>query len=311
MATQRIESGQMQIRSVGSVPMVQAQQQSVDYIGPRVAAQGAGQLAQVLDRMSASAFQMAGTLRQQEGLQYVASNPPSAEQLEAAKNGVTIGLGGRGETSSIGSTGTLNIFDQAVAKARSLQLSGHFEEEGKNVLVKLLAQVEAGTIAAADVATKIKTMSDGYSKSIAFDPEGSIKFRATMATYGNTVLSSAYKEELKRTKNEEKIKFQIGFDNTMLLMQNRISEGSWTDNNGIVRSIDELVEVSRKEIEVKSLLLGDAALQEQYRQKFNDGLRNAKVNAVTRALMSDDNMVDPEKTLAKLRAGDLGNMVYT
>lgn len=298
----------MQIRSVGSVPMVQAQQQSVDYIGPRVAAQGAGQLAQVLDRMSASAFQMAGQMRQDEAAEYVATNPPSSEQLEAAKNGVTIGLGGRGDTSSVSTTGSLNIFDRAVAKARSLQLSGHFEEEGKNVLVKLLAQVEAGTITAADVATKIKTMSDGYSKSIAFDPEGSIKFRATMATYGNTVLSSAYKEELKRTKNEEKIKFQIGFDNTMLLMQNRISEGSWTDNNGIVRSIDELVEVSRKEIEVKSLLLGDAALQEQYRQKFNDGLRNAKVNAVTRALMSDDNMVDPERTLAKLKSGDLGNM---
>jgi hypothetical protein len=37
-------------------------------------------------------------------------------------------------------------------------------------------------------------------------------------------------------------------------------------------------------------------------------LRTAKVNAVTKALMSDANMADPEKTLAKLRAGDLGNM---
>ena len=273
MATQRIESGQMQVRSVGSVPMVQAQQQSVDYIGPRVAAQGASQLAQVLDRMSASAFQMAGQMRQDEAAEYVATNPPSSEQLEAAKNGVTIGLGGRGDTSSISTTGSLNIFDKAVAKARSLQLSGHFEEEGKNVLVKLLAQVEAGTITAADVATKIKTMSDGYSKSIAFDPDGSIKFRATMATYGNTVLSSAYKEELKRTKNEERIKFEIGFGNTMRLMENRISEGSWTDKNGIVRSIDELVEVSRDEIEKKSLLLGDAALQKEYSEKFKVGLR--------------------------------------
>ena len=298
----------MQVRSVGSVPMVQAQQQSVDYIGPRVAAQGASQLAQVLDRMSASAFQMAGQMRQDEAAEYVATNPPSSEQLEAAKNGVTIGLGGRGDTSSVSTTGSLNIFDRAVAKARSLQLSGHFEEEGKNVLVKLLAQVEAGTITAADVATKIKTMSDGYSKSIAFDPDGSIKFRATMATYGNTVLSSAYKEELKRTKNEERIKFEIGFGNTMRLMENRISEGSWTDKNGIVRSIDELVEVSRDEIEKKSLFLGDAALQKEYSEKFKVGLREAKVNAVTRALTSDANMLDPEKTLAKLRAGDLGNM---
>ena len=39
MAT-RIESGQMQLRGAGNVPMVQPQLQQVDYIGPRVAAQG-------------------------------------------------------------------------------------------------------------------------------------------------------------------------------------------------------------------------------------------------------------------------------
>jgi len=99
MAT-RIESGQMQLRSVGNVPMVQVQQQQVDYIGPRVAAQGANQLAQILDRMSASAFQTAGVMRQQEGLQYVAQNPVTSDQLQYAKGefGTTIGLGGRGET---------------------------------------------------------------------------------------------------------------------------------------------------------------------------------------------------------------------
>jgi hypothetical protein len=319
MATQRIESGQMQIRSVGSVPMVQAQQQSVDYIGPRVAAQGAGQLAQVLDRMSASAFQMAGTLRQQEGLQYVASNPPSAEQLEAAKNGVTIGLGGRGETSSIGSTGSLNIFDQAVAKARSLELSGHFEIEGRNELVKLLSGVENGSVTSEQVSAKIKTMSDGFSKSLSsIDPEASIKFRATMATHGNTVLNAAYKAELERSKNQRIALFDSDFDTSLRLLEATISQGSWyrgtgqRDETGTEyveqRSIDELADVFRKNVLNQSLLLGDKALQNGYSTKFEVGLRNAKINAVTKALMSDANMVDPERTLAKLKAGDLGNM---
>lgn len=309
----------MQIRSVGSVPMVQAQQQSVDYIGPRVAAQGAGQLAQVLDRMSASAFQMAGTLRQQEGLQYVASNPPSAEQLEAAKNGVTIGLGGRGETSSIGSTGSLNIFDQAVAKARSLELSGHFEIEGRNELVKLLSGVENGSVTSEQVSAKIKTMSDGFSKSLSsIDPEASIKFRATMATHGNTVLNAAYKAELERSKNQRIALFDSDFDTSLRLLEATISQGSWyrgtgqRDETGTEyveqRSIDELADVFRKNVLNQSLLLGDKALQNGYSTKFEVGLRNAKINAVTKALMSDANMVDPERTLAKLKAGDLGNM---
>jgi hypothetical protein len=310
MATQRIESGQMQVRSVGSVPMVQAQQQSVDYIGPRVAAQGASQLAQVLDRMSASAFQTAGTLRQQEGLQYAASNPPSAEQLEAAKNGVTIGLGGRGETSSIGSTSSLNFFDQAVAKARSLELSSHFEIEGRNELNKLLVGVENGSVTSEQVGAKIKAMSDGFfPKMLAnSDPEASIKFRATMATHGNTVLNAAYKADMERAKNQRIAKFDSDFDNSTRLLEATVSQGSFTDSTGQVRSVDELADVFRKNVLTQSLLLGDKALQTEYSTKFEVALRTAKVNAVTKALMSDANMADPEKTLAKLRSGDLGNM---
>ncbi len=136
MAT-RIESGQMQVRSVGNAPIVQVQQQQIDYVGPRAEAQAAGTMAQILDRMSASAFADAATMRKEEGLQFVASNPISQEQVQLAKDGVVTGLG-------LGGVGTQNIFEQAVAKARSFELSGHFEMEGRNELAKLLADVEAG-----------------------------------------------------------------------------------------------------------------------------------------------------------------------
>ena len=308
MATQRIESGQMQIRSVGGVPMVQAQQQQVDYIGPRVAAQGAGQLAQILDRMSASAFQTAGVMRQQEGLQFAAQNPLTSEQVQLAKEGMPFGLGGRGDMSSI-STSSLNFFDQAVAKARSLELSGHFEIEGRNELVKLLAGVEDGSVTSEQVGAKIKTMSDGFSKSLAnIDPEASIKFRATMATHGNTVLNAAYKAELDRAKAQRIAKFDSAFDSSTRLLEATVSQGSWTDSNGQQRSIDELADVFRRNVLTQSLLLGDKALQIEYSTKFETALRNAKINSVTKALIADENMVDPERTMAKLRAGDLGNM---
>ncbi|CAB4141515.1 hypothetical protein UFOVP417_42 [uncultured Caudovirales phage] len=290
----------MQVRSVGGVPMTQVQQQGVDYIAPRVAAQGAGQLAQILDRMSASAFQMAGVMRQQEGLEFAAQNPLTTEQLQMAKDGVPLGFG---------KTTSLNFFDQAVAKARSLELAGHFEIEGRNELVKLLSDVEAGNATSDQVSAKIKTMSDGYSKSLAsIDPEASIKFRATMATHGNTVLNAAYKAELDRAKNQRIAKFDSDFDGSVRLLEATVSQGSWTDANGQQRSIDELADVFRKNVLAQSLLLGDKALQTQYSTKFESALRNAKINAVTKALMADENMADPERTLQKLRAGDLGNM---
>jgi hypothetical protein len=287
--------------------MVQAQQQQVDYIGPRVAAQGAGQLAQILDRMSASAFQTAGVMRQQEGLQFAAQNPLTTVQIDAAKGGSTFGLGAN-PTESI-STGSLNFFDQAVAKARSLELSGHFEIEGRNELVKLLSQVEAGQIDSAQVAAKVQTMSDGYSKSLAkIDPEASIKFRATMATHGNTVLNAAYKAELDRAKSQRIAKFDSDFDNTIRLLEQTISQGSWTDANGQQRSIDELADVFRKNVLSQSLLLGDKALQIEYSTKFEAALRTGKINSVTKTLMAPENMVDPDLTLKKIQSGDLGNM---
>lgn len=301
MAT-RIESGQMQVRSVGNAPIVQVQQQQIDYVGPRAEAQAAGTMAQILDRMSASAFADAATMRKEEGLQFVASNPISQEQVKLAKDGVVTGLG-------LGSIGTQNIFEQAVAKARSFELSGHFEMEGRNELAKLLADVEAGKASSEQVGTKIKTMTDGYSKSLSsVDAEAGIKFRATMATHGNTVLNAAYTAELKREKAQRIAKFDADFDNAKLLLEATISQGNFVDSAGKTRSVDELADIFRKNITTQSMILGDVLLQKEYSTKFELALREAKISAVTKELMSDANMMDPEKTLANIRAGSAGKM---
>jgi hypothetical protein len=299
MATQRLESGQMQLRSVGGVPMVQPQQQAVDFVGPRAAAQGASQLAQVLDRMSASAFQLAAPMRQQEGLQYAADNPLTSEQIQRAKDGVPLG---------IGSTSSLNFFDQAVAKARSLELSGHFEIEGRNELTKLLADVKDGRATSEQVSSKIKTMTDGLSKSLSsIDPEASIKFRATMATHGHTVLNAAYTAELEREKSKRYALVDSDIDNQFRILEETVSQGSVTIN-GKPYSVNEIGDVIRKNILTQSMLLGDKAVQKEYSTKFEVAFRNAKINGVTKELMTDANMADPEITLQKLRSGDLGKM---
>ena len=299
MATQRLESGQMQLRSVGGVPMVQPQQQAVDFVGPRAAAQGASQLAQVLDRMSASAFQLAAPMRQQEGLQYAADNPLTSEQLQMAKDGVPFG---------VGSTSSLNYFDQAVAKARSLEISGHFEIEGRNELVKLLADVKDGMATSEQVSSKIKTMTDGYSKSLSsIDPEASIKFRATMATHGQTVLNAAYTAELEKAKAKRTALVVSDLNNTNRILEELVSQGSII-KDGKEYSINEVVAVLRQNVLTQALLLGDKALYQENITKFDVAVRNAKINGVTKELMTDANMADPELTLQKLRSGDLGKM---
>ena len=290
---QRIESGRMQISQPGGVPMQQVQPRGVDYVGPRAESQAAGTLAQVLDRMSSSLFEQAGKMRQQEGLEFAATNPITPEQIDAAK---------RGDLSQLGvSKNPMSIFGQALNKARALELSSHFEIEGRNELAKLLVDIEAGTATSKQVQNKITTMTDGYGKSLAaINPEAAYKFRATMATHGNTVLASAYQAELKRAKGERTAKFDMDFDNGIRLLEATVAQQP--------DKIDLLADVFRQNVLDQSLLLGDVALQKEYSTKFEVALRNAKINAVTRELQDDVFMNNPIETLNRIRRGDIGRL---
>ena len=291
MAT-RIESGRMQIAGVGGVPMQRVNQPGVDYIGPRAEAQAAGSLAQVLDRMSQYAFGEAKRQRADEGLQYAANNPPTAEQLEAAKNG---------DPSSLTPQGNSTYFDQAVRKARSFELSAHFEIEGRNELAKLLSDVEAGTATSEQVEARITTLTEGFAKSLSkVEPEAALKFRATMATHGNTVLNAAYSAEVKRAKAQRMAKFDMDFDNGVRLLETTVTQHP--------EKLAAMADVFRTNVNTQALLLGDAALQKEYSTKFEVALRGAKINALTKEFASEAYMGDLVTTLQKIRMGDAGRL---
>ncbi len=299
MAT-RLDPGQIQIRGVGGVPMQQVGVPQVDVtMAARGEAQYAGTLAQVLDRMSEGLFREAAQMRQAEGLEFVANNPITPQQLQAAKEGITWELGGRENLAGLRRTG--NVFDEAVRKARSLEVASHFEIEGRNELTKLLTDIQAGNATSDQVAQRIATMTNGYGMSLAkIDPDAAIKFRATMATHGNTVLNAAYEAEVKRVKAQRIAKFDADFDNGVRLLEATVTQQP--------EMLDQISDVFRRNILTQSVLLGDKALQAEYSTKFESALRNAKVNAVTRHLTSDEFMANPEATLARIRNGDIGKL---
>jgi hypothetical protein len=159
------------------------------------------------------------------------------------------------------------------------------------------------------VSAKLLTVTNGYATALAeVDGEASIKFRATMATHGNTVLNAAYEAESKRKKAQTIAKFDFDFYNSMQLLEAQISQGFFTDNNGQKRSIDDMAFIVNQNIATNSLLLGDAALQKEYSEKFRVALRNAKISAVTKFVLTDEYMADADTTLRKIRTGDLGKM---
>lgn len=295
MAT-RLESGQIQIRSVGGAPMERVVPQQIDYIAPRAEARTAETMANILDRMSQSIFGQAAEMRQREAIQFAAENPITPEQLQLAKEGFPQAIPGVGKIS-----GDFSIYGQALQKARSLQLAGAFEQEGRNELAKILIEVQNGTMTSQEASTKIANFTDGYAKSLAkADGEAAIKLRATMATHGNTVLNAAYEAELKRDKAQQVAKFDLAFDNDVRLLEATVSQQP--------EMIDQIADVFRTNVANQALLLGDAALQKEYSTKFETALRNAKINALTKELTDDKYMADPMATLNKIRKGDAGKL---
>ncbi|NBT75679.1 MAG: hypothetical protein EBT15_06885 [Betaproteobacteria bacterium] len=296
-----IQPGRVENAGIPGATLPQVTPPQVDYVGLRAGAANAQTVAQTLDRLSGQLFGIAKTAALEAGYQYVADNPVTPEQLEAAK---------RGNLEPLRLGGSLNIYDQAVRKARALELSGNFEAEARNKLTVMLTAVEQGQTTTEQVQQGIDAMMNGFSKSLAgVDPEASLKFRATIATAGNTVLAKAAEAEIKRRRQEQVIKFDRDFDNSIRLLEAAVSQGFWIDpRTGDKRSVDEFGDMYRQTISTSALVLGDAALQKQYSDKFEAAFKQAKIGATTAFVVSDEFSKDPEAGLAKLRYGDAGKM---
>jgi hypothetical protein len=287
---------------VGGVPMQQITPRQIDYTTTaNIQARGANQLAQVIDRMSQNAFQVAGDLSRQAAMEDVASNPLTPEQLEMAKNGdmSQLGIGGS----------RLNIFDATVRKARSFELASAFDTEAKAEVVKILSDVENGTATSQSAAQKLNTMTRGFSQSLAqVDADAALKFTASMGVYANTVMAEAYKSEQKRTKEKQALLLESNFSNTMKLVEPALSQGFYVDASGQEQPIEPLLDVYRKNISDTAFAAGGLPMANQYLAKFDKQVAEGKVNAATKVALGDDYMADPVMGLQRLMKGDLGRM---
>lgn len=302
MATQRIESGRVQMAGVGGVPMQQITPRQIDYTtAANIQARGANQLAQVIDRMSQTAFQVAGELSKGAAMEDVANTPLTPEQLEIAKNG---------DTSFLDLGSPLNIYSATVRKARSFELASAFDTEAKAEVVKIMADIEAGTATSEIAAKKINTLTNGFTQSLAqVDGDAALKFRASMGVYANTVMAEAYKAEQKRNREQGQLKFESNFANTMKLVEAALVQGFFVDaRDGTALPVEPLLEVYRNNLSDSAFATGGLPYAKEKLTQFDAQVAEAKVNAATKIALGDDYMADPVLGLQKLRSGDLGPM---
>lgn len=303
---ERLESGQIQIRPVNAVPMQQVQGRQVDYgVAAREEARYAGTMAEILDRMGRTLNLQAKDIRTQEAIRYAAQYPPTLEQIQMAKDGMPAAVPGLGRIS-----GEIGYFGQALKKARTLQVASAFEMEGMGELSKMLADVEAGTIKSDEVQNKIASINRGYTNALAkIDGEAAIKFNATMATHGNTVLKTALEAEAKRNKQQGAIKVRDNFNNIKRILEATVSQGEYIDpKDGQKYSIDVLADTLRANLDTQTLSIGDLGLRKEIMDGFEKELRDAKVNAVTRHILTNDTLMADPQLRKKIMTAQLDKM---
>jgi len=289
MAT-RLDSGNIQLRQVNAAPMQQIVPRGVDYVGPRAEAQANQTLAQVIDRMGQFANTVIRDIRVDQAMKYTAQNPITPEQIEAAKNG---------DTSQIIPQGNFSYFDQAVRKARSFELSNAFEMEGRQQLAQMLTQIESGQpVTAEQISSKITSLTDGYTKSLAnIDGEAALKFRASMATYGNSVLNEALRQEVKKNKEQKIIKLREDFDAQRKTYEYLVINSP--------EDAEMVASMFKKNILDQAALLGPAVFQE-YSTNIDKEIRESKINAVTKVILEDDNLMANPQIYKMVQKGNVG-----
>jgi hypothetical protein len=299
MATQRIESGRIEMRSVGNAPVQQITPRPIDYTtAANIQARGANQLAQVIDRMSQSAFQMAGEMSQKAAVQDVANRRLTPEDIELAKNG---------DMSSLDLGSPMTIYGAAVRKARSFELSNAFDQEAKSEIVKIMADVENGVLTSNQVAEKLNTLTTGYSQSLAqVDADASLKFTASMGVYANTVMAEAYKTEQKREVEKKEFKFLSTYENTMKLVKADLARGFDVDESGNPVPIEAVLGMHQRIVDQGAFAVGGVKKAEEYRTRFKDDLSAAKVDVGTNLVLGEEFMANPNIGMERILKGDLG-----
>jgi hypothetical protein len=302
MAT-RIESGQIQLRGAGSVPMQQIQPQAVDQIGFRAQAQTAGTLGQMLDRMSGALFEQAGKKAQEQALNdYFNNYRVTDQQIEAAKNGIPVDLSlGKG----------FSIYDIALQKARSYELSGRFEVEAKNEHNVIYDKLVNNEMSVQDAATKMKSITDGYSRVLGKeDGEAALKFVSSMGMHASTIMAKGFELDARRKREQDVITLQQALQNEIKMLEPMLEAPLELDDNGQPRSPNVKLQATRLKLGQVGTAIGGLERGNAMQADYDKAVRQAKINVLTKVATSDLYISNPTKTLNDIRNGTLGNMTH-
>jgi hypothetical protein len=258
-----------------------------------------GTMGQILDRMSAQIFNKAEVVSQKAGLQFAAENPLTREQLDAMV---------KGDMSSVYLGSPLNVYDSAMRKARAFELSAHAETEATSKLLDVYQRAERGELDFETVKDTVKSVTDGYSASLAaVDPESSFKYRASLATMGNKVIDETAKLEQKKRVLANGLKVQRNYQDFLRVAELYVSgDMPIDDKTGEPFDKDTVVDMLATNFLNNAITMVGVNGASQYQAQILKDLTDVKVNALSKYIAEE--FGNEPLNFQRLRQGDAGRL---
>lgn len=156
-----------------------------------------GGVSDALDKMSEFAFKRAEQRAQIAGAQYGAGRAPSAQQLkDAGKDLAEYMVPGDQET----------VFGQAARTAALAAMETELEIAARREIANIKINAELKNTPVTDMSDQIDAVIDGYGETLmGVSPAAALKFRASVATYGNSQVTSYAGDLIKKQEEAAQI----------------------------------------------------------------------------------------------------------
>lgn len=172
-----------------------------DAVG-QVAARGAAQTGQALDRMTSFFLQQTQQQAEIAGSEYGALHAPTKKQIEDAyKSGGAVNIPG----------GNLTVFDRAAKQAAYNMASDQLEMLTREKISEIVLGAYQSKMPADDLAESIDTVIAGYAGTFDKDaPTVAVQFRAKMGIYANNEFEAYSKWKIGQNKSNAAASFYAG-----------------------------------------------------------------------------------------------------
>lgn len=280
---------------------------TVDYVATgRAQSRAYGAIASGLDRMTDFALKRFEEKALIEGAEYGAQNAPTLKQLQDAQGDIEDVVPGDQTT----------VFGRAARKAALASMNVNFEVAAREDLLNLQMQAQLEDMDTATFTEKSNAIIDGYTSTLQdVSPSTALKFRATMATAGNSALLAHAKEQINKQQEAEQFAITSAMDiyvngdatrGIQSRIQTILSEGSTTtyDEFGDMHhvSVNQKIDAARNTLKEMAFSVTDITAAEKYLKLFDDNLATAINTEISNFVLES-----PTKNLRALRTGEISD----